>query len=1237
MQENYYVTLGLKPTGLNEAGKPYTKKELKKTFREQSLKYHPDKNQDDTEAATTQFQKIKNAYDILSNPKKRAEFDKELSTNPSAFADDVHIFFTSEEPDEASGDGKPRKLNLTQLMADASISPETILHAAAENTELAQAILDNVKTRRLLPLAQQFELLFIVCTQLNDDLRIKALLDSTNITLLFRQLSSQNHESAFCNACFKQAHIFSFIINNFIPFLEKLSDKSLLLLGSKFYEAASVLLKKQSTTLRLRDLLFLLKNYPHKNQALLDCASENLREKFETYKSLLADETFLSRKEELQKLGIDALCLTAKDDIQITIAKILFEDRSNFLATLETEDNDILLQLVIKDFKQSKKLSEKDSTQKTFHDTHLVFNRSERAIVFEAFPLNVGVYLLTETELDRFDPENVAEYVDFILSYRAAGKTRKKAEEESPVLSLTHSAEDAVFFEFVKHNYRPIFRGLERGRALLIGMLNVHANDLASLPEEVLKRLAHLCFVHKIEPVPEIFQASYKAVEELYGHINKPKEKKAKKKTEVIPKDKEEVEKVEEVTEAVTEMVPIAAEETAVEPPKDKEEAEPKKDEEEKPAGPQKEVEEGEEEEEETVEEKPVIESGHFLTLFETSGFFFDLLFLNTNDNEIRLKLIEDAVHELNNKAQIEYNTKEKFEELIQTILIEGTPEQIGKLLNLLSGKNSHYISDVLLDDSFNLMLKMFPDKVTSEDMAFQNAAEYLKKLSFIQSILFHSPSEIDKYTSSAGLAKLKLPHHRRALMYLMVQFLSDIKLTDLNPNDLPLFHALLKLCVKEVTQDTTEETMTIKIEAYPAVLALFVKRAELLMHTHPQYKPKVSLAWITVRNSDWFKAKVSAYHELEAFLANPNKQAFDCDKSLLALIEILKRTNIDQHTVKLLVKNLEGTLLREAILLLMRESEEFIIFDDAREILKDQRCFPRNPDYQVECCFYTIAAHTICFQQTKTPSAALLKMVQAHGDKILHLLEQYNLTTRTHRNRKLVETLSTTTQKKNKFETRLVNVDEIIEGLLREFKILVNTCPPSDLIYCIGAQALFEKLVRTQKEIQSPKLQPLCDAYPAEDKKNLLLWVTTLAIQENLFAKTTFNQWINSADLSAKAVLELGKVCQTEADLKKLLAFEKVSELPQALLNTLLSNNAIFNLIISEFLSNIKDLVSLKDFLTLSNRDRIAAHLLKQENALNLPLIYGFFAIIKTGSIAIHTYFSPDTFCLGVAEAYFG
>lgn len=66
MGKDYYKILGV-PKGASE-------EDLKKAYRKMALKYHPDKNK--SPGAEEKFKEIAEAYDVLSDPKKREIFDK---------------------------------------------------------------------------------------------------------------------------------------------------------------------------------------------------------------------------------------------------------------------------------------------------------------------------------------------------------------------------------------------------------------------------------------------------------------------------------------------------------------------------------------------------------------------------------------------------------------------------------------------------------------------------------------------------------------------------------------------------------------------------------------------------------------------------------------------------------------------------------------------------------------------------------------------------------------------------------------------------------------------------------------------------------------------------------------------------------------------------------------------------------------------------------------------------------
>lgn len=66
MGKDYYKTLGI--------CKGSTEEDIKKAYRKQALKWHPDKNK--SAAAEEKFKEIAEAYEVLSDAKKREVYDQ---------------------------------------------------------------------------------------------------------------------------------------------------------------------------------------------------------------------------------------------------------------------------------------------------------------------------------------------------------------------------------------------------------------------------------------------------------------------------------------------------------------------------------------------------------------------------------------------------------------------------------------------------------------------------------------------------------------------------------------------------------------------------------------------------------------------------------------------------------------------------------------------------------------------------------------------------------------------------------------------------------------------------------------------------------------------------------------------------------------------------------------------------------------------------------------------------------
>jgi DnaJ family protein A protein 5 len=67
-QRDYYEVLGVSQSASGA--------ELKKSFRKLAMKYHPDKNILSEIDATEKFKLIQEAYEVLSDPRERAWYDK---------------------------------------------------------------------------------------------------------------------------------------------------------------------------------------------------------------------------------------------------------------------------------------------------------------------------------------------------------------------------------------------------------------------------------------------------------------------------------------------------------------------------------------------------------------------------------------------------------------------------------------------------------------------------------------------------------------------------------------------------------------------------------------------------------------------------------------------------------------------------------------------------------------------------------------------------------------------------------------------------------------------------------------------------------------------------------------------------------------------------------------------------------------------------------------------------------
>jgi molecular chaperone DnaJ len=128
MAADHYATLGVE--------KKASAEEIKKAYRKLARQYHPDRNPGD-EKAEARFKEIQHAYDVLSDPKKRKEYDsprifggRGFGPGAGGFGADLGDIFSSLFGRGAGGGAAPQAARGRDLETDVSLSFDQAMHGA---------------------------------------------------------------------------------------------------------------------------------------------------------------------------------------------------------------------------------------------------------------------------------------------------------------------------------------------------------------------------------------------------------------------------------------------------------------------------------------------------------------------------------------------------------------------------------------------------------------------------------------------------------------------------------------------------------------------------------------------------------------------------------------------------------------------------------------------------------------------------------------------------------------------------------------------------------------------------------------------------------------------------------------------------------------------------------------------------------------------------------------------------
>lgn len=1028
---NHYLALVLNPDGLNDNLQPYSEGDIKKAYYQQSQLLHPDKNPNNPEAAE-QFQRMKVAYDLLSDTEKRKQFDKELREHPELYEESKHVIiqlddnfqspFPSAHEENATALVVYRgtAVDLTELMLNAKSGPQQIIATAKNNLNFAKACMEAGVINIILPVAEQCEIFldYYIKVKKTNENPSNLISSAHEIKTFLQRLKDRSFREAYVSVCTRSSlhEQATTLLQDTTEYLTLFDEPDLYHLSMCFEFIVPIYINRYLEQIELAEFAAIIGKYPalkiHLDEQLSRLTNEKadrirhylrLRELIRNGDSSEVIKILVNNKQLVSVLNYDLFSLLEENKHptnvfnevsgHFTIAKLLFDNENkSSISKLDKNKIDTLFHSVI-----CVALTFSNLTSKSLWDEWL--DNSVAFELLERIDIKQFIKLIGIVETTNLSETSATLFIKFILSHRES------------------SLDTSIFMHLLLQGNTDVVKCLSKNKSLFIALCDepAYSQALNNNPE-LLSKPIPLIFRFKLETGPaaaKIFAAanimrekisSFKVLYEYVLLNHKARFTLAALLNETAaPND---------ALNKISESVPAT------------------------------------------------ISSEMFMAHYKNTGFFNDLLLLKTKNMEIIEILIHNAIS--SNYSSFLNEHIYNLEHIISSYIEQS--QNINKTTSLMEMVFSHpkFKASILkqLNNDF-----LHPDTDWLILRAISNNEMLRKEIITGRLLMF--------------LIDHTLSHSYLCTIY---QFTSY--------KDTAFDKALAVLKKQLDTLRENKNTVNLVVQINQFQIPPQVPMSELTT----QYPNCSLVALFEIITSPWCKSKIEAYAKLLVIVDSLNADSNNNDQ-LSNLIDLLKETGIDIQTINHLSKKLNDKPLIFNALLFMIEHEQVGLFyrKIAKAIAKIDRSLPENTE-TIQHAFLNVAKVYVEKNRVSITGDELCALYAKHGEQLLPTIQQYALGSRLINAERLNHSLSKL-QPDTSISVEAVEEAQIIANVLNEFELLI-TQSNSQTISDSECSKVYARIQAVSSRSKDTELTALLNAYPSPEKDtNILCWATIAVI----------------------------------------------------------------------------------------------------------------------------------------------